>query len=299
MAGALEQIPLDGWPFDLAATLGSGQVFHWQAWEGGWVGTIGEEAVFLRQRDPGVLECSVGKAALVRQYLGLEEDLAAVMAGFPADDAALQRAIAWCPGLRLIRQPAWECLATFITSSLKQVPQIRAISLRLRERLGEAVRLEGLPCVWSYPRAEVIAAAGEEFLRGCGLGYRAAFLHRSALAVAEGSCDLRAVAGLGDMEAQAELCRLHGVGEKVASCVLLFGYGRSGAFPIDVWIERVLRELYFPRARKLTHARLDRFAWKQFGPHRGLAQQFLFHWARLTDCGRRAVGPAGDVTVVG
>jgi N-glycosylase/DNA lyase len=293
----LEPIPLSGWPFDLAATLGSGQVFHWNSWNGGWVGAIGNEAVFLRQSGPLLLECSAGKSAVVRHYLGLDDDMKAIVADFRADDVALHRAVSWCPGLRMIRQPVWECLATFITSSLKQVPQIRAISLRLRERLGAAVQEPGLPVVWSYPGPEAVVAAGEALLRECGLGYRAAFLHRSAAAVAEGSCDLGLVAGLGDAEAGQALCRLHGVGDKVAACVLLFGYGRSGAFPIDVWIERVLRELYFPRARKLTAARLDRFAWKQFGARRGIAQQFLFHWARLTDCGRREVGPDGEVRV--
>ena len=287
MSGPLEIVETGGWPFDLEATLGSGQVFHWQAVNGGHAGALGDVPVFVRQVRPDAVGCTAGAGELVRSYLGLDADMAALTASFPREDAALARAMAWCPGLRIIRQPAWECLATFITSSLKQVPHIRAISLRLRERFGRRLELPGLPAVHAYPSATVLAEAGEVALRDCGLGYRAAFLHRTAVEVAEGRFSLEAVAALDDDDALAALCTLPGVGEKIASCTLLFGYGRGAAFPIDVWIERVLRQLYFPRARKLTPERLRVFARRHFGPHRGWAQQYLFHWARLTDCGAR------------
>jgi N-glycosylase/DNA lyase len=284
---ALKPIALPDWPFSLAATLGSGQVFHWHEWEGGYAGLIGTEAVYLRQPDPHTLLCSAGMTEKARHYLGLDHDLPAIAATFPAGDAVLERAIAWCPGLRLIRQPHWECLATFITSSLKQVPHIRRISLTLRERFGKAVTAAGLPPQFAYPTPGALAAAGEAALRECGLGYRAPFLHRAAQALANGSMDPHAVAALPDAEALAALCSLHGVGEKIASCALLFAWERHGAFPIDVWIERALRDLYFPKRRTVTARRIREFAGKHFGPHRGYAQQFLFHWARLTDCGRK------------
>ena len=287
MSGALEIVETGGWPFDLAATLGSGQVFHWHAVGGGHVGAVGEVPVFVKQAGSDAVACTAGTGGLMRRYLGLHADMAALTASFPQDDAALARAMAWCPGLRIVRQPVWECLATFITSSLKQVPHIRAISLRLRERFGRRLELPGLPAAHAYPSAEALADAGEAALRECGLGYRAAFLHRTAVEVAEGRFDIEAVAAMNDDAALAALCTLPGVGEKIASCALLFGYGRSGAFPIDVWIERVLRRLYFPRARKMTAQRLKVFASRHFGPHRGWAQQYLFHWARLTDCGAR------------
>jgi N-glycosylase/DNA lyase len=213
-------------------------------------------------------------------------------ATFPQNDAVLDRAIAWCPGLRLIRQPHWECLATFITSSLKQVPHIRRISLTLRERFGRPVASPGLPLQHAYPEPRALAAAGEAALRECGLGYRAPFLHRTAAAIADGLFDPAAVSRLADPEALEALCTLHGVGEKIASCALLFAWERHGAFPIDVWIERALRDLYFPRRKLVSARKIREFAQKHFGPYRGYAQQFLFHWARLTDCGRREVPPA-------
>lgn len=294
MKPSITQVPrtatirLRGWPFDLAATLGSGQVFHWHPWQDGFAGLIGEEPVFVAQPEPGRLVCSEGRENLVQHYLGLDHDMERIVSSFPQDDTTLHTAIRWCPGLRLIRQPAWECLATFITSSLKQVPHIRQIALRLRERFGRRITAPGLPTQYSYPTPEAMAAAGESALRACGLGYRAAFLERSAATVAAGDISLDEVAALPDSEAAAALCRLHGVGEKIAACALLFGWERHGAFPIDVWIERALRELYFTKKRKVTAKRIRHFAITHFGPARGYAQQFLFHWARITGCGQKS-----------
>ena len=117
-------------------------------------------------------------------------------------------------------------------------------------------------------------------MRECGLGYRAAFLHRCAADIAEGRFDLTAVAGMNDAAALQSLTRLHGVGEKIASCALLFAWERHAAFPVDVWVQRIIQRLYFPRARKLTPERVRRFIISHFGPWGGYAQQFLFHWAR-------------------
>ena len=155
-AGELDKVETGSWPFDLAATLNSGQVFHWHAMGDGFAGVIGRKAVWVRQVAPGLLECTGGMAETVREYFGLGEDMAAMAATFPADDAALQRAVAWCPGLRILRQPSWECLATFITSSLKQVPHIRAISLRVRDPQGTLVeaRDEGVATL-RVPLAEI------------------------------------------------------------------------------------------------------------------------------------------------
>lgn len=276
-----DSIALDGWPFDLDATLESGQVFHWHRHEGGWAGLIGSDPVWIAQPEPGRLICTSGREESVRSYLGLDHDLTAITAGFPAGDEPLAAAMAWCPGLRIIRQPGWECLATFITSSLKQVPHIRKISLTLRSRFGVPVRASGLPEQWAYPTPAALAAAGEAALRECGLGYRAAFLHRTASEIAEGRFSLETVSRLADDQARAALCTLHGVGEKIANCALLFGWQRLAAFPVDTWVERVLRKLYFAENPEVGARALRDFARSHFGPAGGYAQQFLFHHARM------------------
>ncbi len=278
-------LKIDALDFDLAKTLDSGQVFHWEAHGAGFVGTIGARALYAEQRGD---ELWVTRAAAetARRYFALDHPLAEISAAFPAD-AALAQATDFCRGLRILRQPIWECLASFITSSMKQVAHIRQMSRALRERFGEPQRIAGVT-VHPYPPPERFAAASESALRECALGYRAKNLLLTAQRIAAGEADLEAWRALPDDELRARLCELPGVGAKVANCVMLFAYERLRAFPIDVWIERVLREKYFPRKRKVTAAELREFCDGYFGEHGGYAQQYLFHHARKTTPRSRA-----------
>ncbi len=245
----------------------------------GWLGAVGDAAVYLEQRD-GPLLVSAGAEKIASRYLALDHPLAEIRATFP-DDPAMTAAAEFCRGLRIVRQPAWECVATFITSSMKQVAHIAQISHTLRRRFGARLEWNGRE-VFAYPTAETLARLSEADLRECALGFRAKNLLGAARMIAEGAVDLEKVAALDDAAVRVELRRLPGVGEKVANCALLFGFGRVRAFPIDVWIERVLRERYFPRKRKVTAERLREFAATYFGPYGGYAQQYLFHHARQT-----------------
>lgn len=274
---ALVELPAEG--FDLAATLGCGQVFHWLPEGEGWIGTIGDLPIYVEQHG-NLLLIPRGTEAAVSHYFALDHGLEEIYATFPADPAMVA-ALAYCRGLRLIRQPAWECLATFITSSMKQVAHIAQISHTLRRRFGRRIEWLGRE-FFAYPAPEAFAALEETDLRACSLGYRAKTLLGAAKMIAAGEVDLAAVAKMDDDTARAELCRLPGVGEKVANCALLFGFERLKAFPIDVWIERVLRALYFARKRKVTPRRLREFSAEYFGPYGGYAQQYLFHHARRT-----------------
>jgi N-glycosylase/DNA lyase len=185
----------------------------------------------------------------------------------------------FCRGLRIIRQPKWECLATFICSSMKQVAHIRQISLALRRRFGDKRKVSD-HVVYTFPPAQRIARATENDLRECALGYRAKNLLATARFVSSGECDLESWSALSDPDLREKLCSLPGVGAKIANCVMLFAYERLRAFPIDVWIERVLKQQYFPR-KKITEPRLREFSETYFGEHGGYAQQYLFHHARI------------------
>jgi N-glycosylase/DNA lyase len=213
-----------------------------------------------------------------RCYFALDHPLEEIYASFPGDEA-MQSALAFCRGLRVIRQPLWECLATFITSSMKQVAHIAGMSQALRRRFGERLELAG-ETLFAYPDPARIAEAEESELRACGLGYRAGNLRRTAERVARGEVDLEALRTVSGAEAMSALRSLPGVGIKVANCALLFGWERLDAFPIDVWIERVLREIYFAKKRRVTARRLQEFSATYFGPYGGYAQQYLFHYAR-------------------
>ncbi len=265
--------------FDLAKTLDSGQVFHWDSLGAGFLGTVGEKPVYLEQVGAQLL-VRPEMAGPVRHYFALDHPLAQICASFP-EDAALSAARDFCRGLRIMRQPIWECLASFICSSMKQVAHIRQMSRALREQFGIRHELGGVT-VHAFPSAERLAQTTEFELRECALGYRAKNLLATARRVSAGEADLEAWRNLPDEELRAALMELPGVGPKVANCVMLFAYERLRAFPIDVWIERVLREKYFPRKRKVTSAQLREFCASYFGEHGGYAQQYLFHHARKT-----------------
>lgn len=265
--------------FDLATTLDSGQAFYWKTAGDGFVGAIGDEPVYVEQRGAALMFAG-GSAGLVRHYFALDHPLGEICGSFP-DDPPMNAARAYCRGLRILRQPRWECLASFITSSMKQVAHIRQMSEALRRRFGQERRL-GDHIVHSYPPAQVLARASEADLRACALGYRAKNLLATARRVASGEADLDAWAALPDAELQRKLLGLPGVGAKVAHCVMLFAYERLQAFPIDVWIARILRDRYFPRKRKVTQRQMRDFSRDYFGAHGGYAQQYLFHHARKT-----------------
>ena len=284
--------------FDLAMTLDSGQVFHWEKAGNGFIGAIGERAFYVEQdrallkvRCAGMAQPARETRALpdiIRNYFALDHSLAEVCASFP-DDPVMNAARDFCRGLRIIRQSKWECLATFICSSMKQVAHIRQISHALRRRFGEQRKIDKDE-LYSFPSAERLAGRSEKDLRECALGYRAKNLLATAELVSSGEANLEAWVALSDADLRAKLCALPGVGAKVANCVMLFAYERLRAFPIDVWIERVLRGKYFPRARKLTGRRLRAFSETYFGEHGGYAQQYLFHHARRTNRPERKRG---------
>jgi N-glycosylase/DNA lyase len=274
--------------FDLAMTLDSGQVFHWQKAGNGFVGTIGDLPLYVEKRgDVLKVRCVAtpqparqrrALPGIVAHYFALDHSLAQICASFP-DDPIVNAAREFCWGLRIIRQPKWECLATFICSSMKQVAHIRQISLALRRRFGER-KMVGSHSVYAFPQAQRIARATEGDLRECALGYRAKNLFGTARLVSSGECDLESWSALPDHDLRERLCSLPGVGPKVANCVMLFAYERLRAFPIDVWIGRVLKQQYFPRKRKVTELLLREFSEAYFGEHGGYAQQYLFHHAR-------------------
>ena len=264
---------------DLELTLNSGQAFHWVREGDGWIGAIGTLGAYLEQKD-GVLRANAEAASAAERYLALEHPLEEIYATFPKDPVS-RAALDFCRGMRILRQPSWEAVATFITSSMKQVAHIAQISHTLRRRFGCEVRLSK-KVIHAYPTAAALAVLEEADLRACSLGFRAKNLRAAARLVAEGAVSLSEVAALDDGEARRALMRLPGVGEKVANCALLFGFERLRAFPVDVWIERVIREKYFGGAEDVTAATIRQFCATAFGPFGGYMQQYLFHHARLT-----------------
>lgn len=219
-------------------------------------------------------------APALRRYLGLDLDLDGVVATFP-DDAPMRASCAACQGLRLLRQPVWECLASFICSSTKQIVQIQQIVSLLCERHGVPVPVPEFHAeAYAFPTVSAIAGCTERHLRDCKLGFRAPYLLSTAQMLESEAVSLEAIEGLETPAAREVLMGFPGVGRKVADCVLLFGYGRQDAFPVDVWVQKALQRLYFEGKRRRTIRQLLEFSARHFGPYAGYAQQYLFQYAR-------------------
>ncbi|MCD6339310.1 MAG: 8-oxoguanine DNA glycosylase [Verrucomicrobia bacterium] len=268
--------------YNLDATLGSGQVFRWRWLGREWEGAIGGCPVRLRREGDRLLARWIGPAAFRRTlacYLRLQEDMEAILAEFPKDPP-IQEAARACRGLRLLRQDPWECLASFLLSSNKQIPQIRRIIECLCRRLGrELPRFPGSNPLFSFPEPEAVAATSLETLRACGMGYRAPFLREAARAVSEGRIDWERLRRASIEEARARLQILPGVGPKIAECVLLYSLGFDQACPVDVWIRRAVAEAYFPGGNP-SAKRIREFCARRFGPRAGFVQQCLYEYVR-------------------
>ena len=268
--------------FDLAMTLGSGQTFHWIPQDVGYTGCIGTTPLFLRQEGNQLHYRGNGTRDLpdlLRHYFSFDHDLEVVRASCAGHRPSYQAALA-CRGLRIMRQPRWECLASFILSPMKQVSHIRQMSLALRAAYGN--KLPGTS-VLSFPEPETLAEASEEELRKCGLGFRAKSLLGTARLIATEGFDLDSIVELNTAAARRELCSLPGIGRKVANCILLFAYERLEAVPVDVWIGRILTSFRASKGGKITPEQLERYGEKLLGPYAGYIQQYLFHQARTGD----------------
>ncbi len=278
--------------FDLASTLECGQAFRWRREADGWfVGVVGKEVWRLRQTGDVVVAAVAGgtpvgekppatAATTPARYLALDLSLPKVIATFP-DDPALRQAVKDHYGLRVLRQEPWETLASFIASSTKQIVQIRQIVAALACRFGEYD---------AFPSVDVIARATQKQLLDCKLGFRAKYLLAAARAIEKGEVRLDKLPAMEYERALEELMKLPGVGEKIAACTLLFSCGHDEAFPVDVWVERSLRRLYFS-GQKVTQKKLRAFTRSHFGPYAGWAQQYLFFNERTR--GRQPLLDAG------
>ncbi len=256
-----------GRQFALSETLDCGQAFRWRQREDGcWEGVAGGRYLCLESQGEDIFLQAVPEADLPfwRQYFDLERDYEELAVLF-RKNPCLRRALASCPGIRVLRQEPWETLCTFILSANNNIPRIKGIVERLCQGWGEAVPGTGLP---AFPKPEALAPLGEEDLAPLRAGWRSAYLLDAARQVAGGRLDLEETASLPTQEAEARLLEVKGVGKKVAQCVLLFGFGRVECIPMDVWMKRVMAELYprgFPGYLR---------------PYGGIAQQVLFHYYR-------------------
>ncbi|MCU0629981.1 MAG: 8-oxoguanine DNA glycosylase [Methanoregulaceae archaeon] len=260
-------------PFNLDKTLSCGQVFRWVEAGGWWTGIVGDKVIRIRQ-DGDHLTWDGTDEPFIRHYFSLDLDLPAILSGIDRDPI-IHQAIEECRGLRIIRQPPWECLVSYIIATFTNIPSIkRRITLLCRE-FGNEISSGGEAC-FSFPTQEALARAEECQVRACSLGYRAPYLCQVAQQIEANPGWAGTIRKLPYEEARTELMQYRGVGRKVADCVLLFGFGRLEAVPVDVWIERIIRQHYLNSGEKANYEYLRRYAQDYFGPFAGYAQEYLF-----------------------
>lgn len=211
-------------------------------------------------------------------------------------DKNLEAAIEFGKGIRILRQELWETLISFIVSANNGIPRIMKIVEILAREYGEPVNTnQGLIdsftcmidekelCKFSFPTAERLYRASIQELDVCKGGFRCKYIYNTARLVCEGHSNLKDLKEMTTFDAREELKKLQGVGPKVADCVLLYSGLKFDVFPTDVWVKRVMEELYFKR--EASFKEINEFAERSYGDLKGFAQQYLFYYARENKIG--------------
>ena len=281
---------------DLQATVESGQSYLWDRDDGemyqrdgatggdAWYWTTvrhdgSPEVIRVRQRD-GMLEweSTVDAEADLRRLLRLDDDLAAIRTTAPDDDV-VQSAYETFWGMRLVQDPPFGSLVSFICSAQMRVARIHSMQQALRDAFGEEVEFGGRTYS-AYPTPSALAETTEERLRDLGLGYRAPYVQRTAEMVAGGEADPEEAVGLDYEDARESLTRFVGVGDKVADCVLLFSLDYLEAVPLDTWIRTTIEE-YYPDCERGNYTDTSRAIRAALGgEYAGYTQTYLFHYLR-------------------
>lgn len=267
-------------PFSLDQTLGCGQVFRWKRTPDGiWWGVVGSHVIQIRQ-DGRKITFRGAPPEFIREYFSLDVDLGPILSSIDCDPF-IHAKIAKVRGLRLIRQPKWECLVSYTIATNSNIPTIRKRIATVAETFGRKITFKG-KTFHIFPDPGSISCEDQGALACCKLGYREPYVFRTACAIPDRMTWEDTMSTLPYDEARRELMGLPGIGPKVADCILLFAFQKYEAFPVDVWIRRIMQQHYLPElgtGTPLTGKEYDmirRFAREQFGEYCGYAQEYLY-----------------------
>ncbi len=265
--------------FDLKNTFLNGQCFRFDPYKDGYLGIALDKVIFLKKEGDmfyidGVTEHEFD--SLFVDYFDLSRDYKAIASSFLTEEN-LEKAIDYGSGMRILRQDPWETLISFIISQNNNIARIKGIISRLSAKYGTSKEYDGA-VFYLFPTAQQLKNVTEADYKSLGLGYRAGYLEKTVKDMLENKIDLNALKNVDYFTAKEMLLKLHGVGPKVADCILLFGLNHLEAFPVDTWIKKVMEALYLKRSA--TNKEIWCFAQKAFGEYAGIAQQYLFYYAR-------------------
>ena len=282
-------------PFSLEHTLRCGQSFRWRKLGDWWYGVVDEKVVKVRQIDDKLWFQTFpeeANAAFMRNYFRLDDNFPHILSQISRDEhtrSAIQR----FSGLRIIRQQPWECLISYICATYKNIPAIKETILNLSKRFGTKIAFDGYD-FYTFPKPTDLADADVEEIRKCKLGFRAKRVLKTSRIIHKEELDLETLRKTDYEHARNELLSLPGVGPKVADCVLLFSLDKLEAFPVDVWMKRIILKYYsshfeplfiekIRNRRSLTpheYREISLFGQRYFGRYAGYAQEYLFALAR-------------------
>jgi N-glycosylase/DNA lyase len=282
-------------PFDLEHTLKCGQLFRWRKLGDWWYGIVNEKIVKIRQIEDELQYRTFPEemnAGFVKNYFRLDDNLPHILSQISRDEH-IRKAIQRFSGLRIIRQQPWECLISYLCATYKNIPAIKEMILNLSKRFGTKITFDGYD-FYTFPKSSDLANTDCEELRKCKLGFRAKWVLKTSKIIHDEEADLEALRKTDYEHARNELLSLPGVGQKVADCVTLFSLNKLEAFPVDVWMKRIILKYYsshfeplfiekIRNKRSLTpheYREISLFGRKYFGRYAGYAQEYLFSLAR-------------------
>jgi len=284
-------------PFSLEHTLRCGQLFRWRKLGDWWYGVVDEKVVKIRQIDDKLWFRTFPEeidANFVKNYFRLNDNLPQILSQISRDEY-VREAVQRFSGLRIIRQQPWECLISYICATYKNIPAIKEMILNLSKQFGTKITFDDYN-FYTFPKPSDLANADIGELRRCKLGFRAKRVLKTSRIIHNEELDLEKLRKIDYKRARNTLLSLPGVGQKVADCVLLFSLDKLEAFPVDVWMKRVIMEYYsshfesvfiekIRNKRSLTpreYREIRLFGRKYFGRYAGYAQEYLFHYERHT-----------------
>lgn len=252
---------------DIALSVDCGQSFRWTENEdGSFHGIVKNKSVDILQNEEEIIFKNTTKEDFEKiwiPYFDLNEDYEKICKSFEKDKY-LKKACEKYYGIRILKQDPWEAICSFIISQNNNIPRIKGIISRLCENFGEKINEKD----YSFPSYHVLANKEIEDLQILRAGFRSKYIIDAAKKFESKEIEIEKIETMPIEQAREELMKIKGVGKKVAECSLLYGFGRHEAFPVDVWVQRIMEEFYpngFPVFTK---------------GNEGIAQQYLFHWRR-------------------
>lgn len=273
--------------FELKDIFECGQCFRWNKKEdGSYIGVVSNNVIKVSKKENIITFESVGKddlEELVTYYFDLERDYGAIKEKLSKIDENMKKSIECGKGIRILNQDLWETIISFIISANNNIPRIKGIIDRISKAYGKEIIFEDTK-YYTFPTTEELSKASIEDLRKLGLGFRDVRVYETTKIIRENKVDLIYLSKEKDFnKVRNILLTLPGVGPKVADCILLFSsLKRLEAFPIDVWVRRVMNELYIKDKdeSKVKKEKIEKIAYEKFGDLAGIAQQYLFYWKR-------------------